>query len=47
MKKLLLPITALLLSTGINAQTYFSEDFSSGNLNDWTLTNADGDALIG
>jgi len=45
MKKLLLPITALLLSTGINAQTYFSEDFSSGNLNDWTLTNADGDAF--
>jgi len=45
MKKLLLPITALLLSTGVNAQTYFSEDFSSGDLNNWTLTNSDGDAF--
>lgn len=25
------------------AQTYFSDDFSSGNLNNWTLTDADGD----
>ncbi|MBV7269787.1 T9SS-dependent choice-of-anchor J family protein [Winogradskyella luteola] len=25
------------------AQTYFYDDFSSGNLNDWTLTDSDGD----
>lgn len=45
MKKLLLPIAAFLLSTGVNAQTYFSDDFSSGNLNNWTLTNSDGDGF--
>lgn len=26
------------------AQTYFSDDFSSGNLNNWTLTDSDGDS---
>tara|TARA_R110002049_G_scaffold29833_7_gene101581 strand:+ start:278 stop:478 length:201 start_codon:yes stop_codon:yes gene_type:complete len=25
------------------AQTYFSDDFSSGNLDSWTLTDSDGD----
>lgn len=43
MKKLLLPISLLAVTVGVNAQTYFSDDFSSGNLNNWTLTDSDGD----
>ena len=42
MKKILLPVSALMISLGLSAQTYFSEDFSSG-LGSWTLTDADGD----
>ncbi len=41
MKKLLLPVCAL-LSTGVFAQTYFSDDFSGG-IAAWTLTDDDGD----
>jgi len=42
MKKLLLPIAAVLFSAGINAQTYFSEDFSGG-IGTWATTDSDGD----
>lgn len=44
MKKLLL-IPSLIFSVGIStAQTvYFQDDFSSGNLNNWTLHDEDGD----
>jgi len=45
MKKILLAFAFLAFTTGINAQTYFSDDFSSGNLDNWTLLNADGDAF--
>jgi len=42
MKKILLPVSALMISLGLSAQTYFSEDFSAG-LGGWTLTDADND----
>ena len=42
MKKILLPVSALMISMGLSAQTYYSEDFSSG-LGAWTLTDSDGD----
>lgn len=43
MKKILLGAAAISLSVGVNAQTYFSDDFSAGNLNNWTLVDGDGD----
>lgn len=43
MKKLLLSAGAFALAISAGAQTYFSDDFSSGNLNNWTLTDSDGD----
>jgi hypothetical protein len=43
MKKLLLPMAALLVSTGLQAQTYFYEGFDSGDLTQWTNTDVDGD----
>lgn len=43
MKKLLLSFSALMLFLSASAQTYFSEDFESGNLNNWTLIDGDGD----
>ena len=42
MKKILLPVSALMISMGLSAQTYFSEDFSTG-LGGWTLTDSDAD----
>lgn len=43
MKNLLLISSLSLLPLGLNAQVYFSDDFSSGNLNNWTLVDSDGD----
>lgn len=43
MKKITL-IILFFLSIGLNAQTYFFDDFSSGNLNNWTLVDSDGDS---
>lgn len=45
MKKQLLFACALFAGFTAQSQVYFSDDFSSGNLNNWTLTNADGDAF--
>lgn len=42
MKKVLLPISLVCLSFGLNAQTYFSEDFTGG-LGQFTATDSDGD----
>lgn len=43
MKNLLLISSLSLLPLGLDAQVYFSDDFSSGNLNNWTLVDSDGD----
>lgn len=43
MKRILLSALCL-LALNASAQTYFSDDFNDGNLNGWTLTDADGDA---
>src|SRR5690554_1097427 len=42
MKKTLLG-AALILATGVSAQTYFEDDFSTAITNKWTLTDGDGD----
>jgi len=42
MKKILLSAICL-FAFNVNAQTYFSDDFNDGNLNGWTLVDADGD----
>ena len=42
MKKILLSAICL-FALNANAQTYFSDDFNDGNLNGWTLVDADGD----
>lgn len=44
MKKILLPISTLALAFGLNAQVYFSEDFSSG-LGQFAATDSDGDGF--
>jgi len=44
MKKITFMAALLVLSFGLNAQTYFTDDFSSGNLNNWTLVDSDGDS---
>jgi thiol-disulfide isomerase/thioredoxin len=43
MKNLLLILSLSLLPLGLDAQVYFFDDFSSGNLNNWTLVDSDGD----
>lgn len=43
MKKFLCLLSGCALGISAQAQTYFSDDFSSGNLNNWTLVDSDGD----
>lgn len=43
MKKFLCLLSGCALGIIAQAQTYFSDDFSSGNLNNWTLVDSDGD----
>lgn len=43
MKKTLLGV-ALILATGISAQTYFEDDFSGAITTNWNLTDSDGDS---
>jgi len=44
MKKIIIPVLALLASAGTYAQTYYSDDFSGG-IGGWTLTDSDGDGF--
>lgn len=43
MKKLLLFPATLFVAGSLMSQVYFEDDFSSGNLNNWTLSDEDGD----
>lgn len=43
MKKLLLLPVAIFVAGTLGSQVYFEDDFSSGNLNNWTLNDEDGD----
>ncbi len=44
MKKFYFLVLAVLVSFSVNAQTYFSDDFSGGDLSNWTTSDEDGDA---
>ncbi len=44
MKKITYSLFLLCLVFGLNAQTYFSDDFSDGDISDWTIYDADGDS---
>jgi hypothetical protein len=43
MLKIKYTLILIFLGLKLNAQTYFSDNFSSGNLNNWTLIDSDGD----
>lgn len=45
MKKFLLIFSMLLLAIEVRGQTYFSDNFNDLNITDWTLYDADGDAM--